>query len=291
MQLNKLVTQQSIWQYEKQFIMRDELKLVLHAWLPNEPKAVLFYVNGVQSHAKWLAPIAEYFAAQAIAIFVFDRRGHGESEGLRGDIASAEQLLEDYYEALSQVKAYAAHLPLTLFGQSMGGSILAALLAHPEFDIHVNNIVFSASALGQRKQNLSSEAYEQMLSLNGLNYVDIGLRDEDYADNEHDLKFMQQDPLLIKQMTERSKAAILSLENIYLDKENSLSKVPSCYVHPMVDPIVNITSAKNIFMQLTNQQGMIFELPSNKHYLWFTKSRILLTNWLKSYILSQGFMR
>lgn len=96
-----------------------------------QPKAILYALHGLQSHAGWYeySGIGDALAERGIAVFAFDRRGSGESTSPRGDAESSEQLLEDVNEArdysrrvLSQyysaelVKSLPQHLLAASFG-------------------------------------------------------------------------------------------------------------------------------------------------------------------------------
>ncbi len=64
---------------DARFFMRDGIKLALHSWLSQKPKAILFFVAGMHSHAGWLFEAGPYFADRSISVFCLDRRGTGIS--------------------------------------------------------------------------------------------------------------------------------------------------------------------------------------------------------------------
>lgn len=272
-----------------EYLIRDNVRLALHSWVPQKVQAVLFYIPGMQSHAGWLFEAGPEIAKSSIAIFALDRRGSGLSEGLQGDILSAEVLLDDYYCALEKIKKEYPNLPLTLLGQSLGGSILAALISRDSFKIKYDALVFCTSGLGRRHDQLTSDQYQELLKIRTTDLCPMNLPDEEMTDLPYFLDFMQQDPYGFKFMTYRARAALLEIENLYWHKTGVIQNVSSAFVRPEIDPIVNTEAAVKIFMQLTNHNGMVLQLPATKHYLWFTAQRYLLINWLTHYILTAGY--
>jgi len=92
------------------------------------PKAVLFIVNGLGEHQGRYTEMADKFIENDIAVFTFDHRGHGKSDGKRGHADSIEQLVEDCEHAMMKCRRLFLDMPFFLFGQSMGGLVVAAYL-------------------------------------------------------------------------------------------------------------------------------------------------------------------
>lgn len=266
------------------YISHDGLQLALHQWLPKQCKAVMFYLHGAQSHAGWLFEMAPYLAAHNIAVYVLDRRGAGQSEGLRGDIFTAEAILADYRIALKAIVKKHPQQPLTLFGQCLGGVILAALVAWDQFNIPYQKIIFCASALGKRY--LQSQAgYELPRATTQL--IDLPLLDEDFTEEPFYLNFIKQDPLCFKKITQRSEHALLQMDNLYMQKPGLLNDKTAVYIYPEVDPIVNLPQAITVFQQLTDKQGILKSIPGNKHYVWFSSQNRQALAWLANLIKNE----
>ncbi|MFN3233821.1 MAG: alpha/beta hydrolase [Gammaproteobacteria bacterium] len=267
-------------------IESDGAKLALHSWVPEKPKAMVYYIHGIQSHAGWLFETGSYFAEKGIAVFVVDRRGSGKSEGIRGDIGNHFQLLNDYLKILRIIRSLYIQLPLTLIGQSLGGSILSALLALPDYDVEYNKVVFCASALGKKHNEVSAIDYARVISESSMDLIDIPIKDEDFSDQSKYLDFISSDPLLYRKITKRSLASLLLMENLYLSKPGLLSEKQAVYVCPEEDPIVNLDYSISVFQKLTNEHGEVKRFQTYKHYLWFTDQSMLVHQWIVNWILS-----
>lgn len=272
-----------MFEYKIEYIVRAGAKLALHSWLPKKPKAMLFYIHGKQSHGGWLFETGPFLAKQSIVLFVLDRRGSGLSGREKGNVESLETMLLDYKMILDIVRNRFQNLPLTLFGQSFGGSVLAGLLFWNNFEINYDAVVFCASGLGLQSLHLSNKKIEldkKMVSLN--------LSDEAYTSNPKYLKFMRDDVLCAKIITESTRRAFLELEKIYCKSDCKIS-VPSFFIRPECDPIVDFDIPIEIFKNLTGNNGALLQLPLQHHYIEFSEQRFQLWRWLSSYTLTSGY--
>lgn len=104
-------------------------KLICKTWQPTDPpKAVLFIVHGLGEHMGRYEEMAKVFIDKQLAVFAFDHRGHGQSEGKKGHAESMEQFVEDVEYALMQCRSLFLDIPVFLLGHSMGGQIVASYL-------------------------------------------------------------------------------------------------------------------------------------------------------------------
>jgi alpha-beta hydrolase superfamily lysophospholipase len=63
---------------------------------------------------------------QGYKVHAYDHHGHGRSDGKRGDLLSKDQLLQDAKRVLDAVRQ---NRPMVLLGHSLGGLVVASLLA------------------------------------------------------------------------------------------------------------------------------------------------------------------
>ncbi|HVP31118.1 MAG TPA: lysophospholipase [Myxococcota bacterium] len=137
----------------KSIVRRTEARLVgsgglsLHrrAWLPPQPRRVIAVAHGYAEHAGRYDALGAWFAARGFAVHALDHRGHGRSEGPRGHVARFDDFLDDLERFLALVRGEHPDVPVTLLGHSMGGLIVASLLARGASTI--DDAVLSAAAL------------------------------------------------------------------------------------------------------------------------------------------------
>lgn len=112
--------------YENQkekFIQSSTKGLPLHLLinLADFPKANLIMAHGITENLGIFTPTASFFAKNGFNIFRYDQRGHGKSEGRRGDIEKYIYLCDDLNQIVKFVKQKYFNLPTFVIGHSMGG--------------------------------------------------------------------------------------------------------------------------------------------------------------------------
>lgn len=123
-------------------------------WRPevDEVRAVVALVHGIHEHSGRYAYVASQLMLRGIEVHAFDLRGHGESEGPRGQIESFDDYLDDLDRFIAHVQATATEAPLFLMGHSMGGLIAATWWASRPTDAFAG-LILSSPALQLPPQN------------------------------------------------------------------------------------------------------------------------------------------
>ena len=252
----------------------DGEQLALHQWPVPDAAATLFYVHGLQSHAGWLFETGPELAARGVELFVLDRRGSGASGGTRGHLESADQVLRDYATAVLRSRQLAGDRPLTVLGQSFGGSVLAALVTRAL--INADHLVFCASALGQqRARHGTGAALDALRQEGGLARVPVTLADSDYTDLQPFLDFMANDALMVRQITRSTRAAMVHLEDVYM-RGPRWTGLPAAatvsFIRPEHDSIIDLDQAWRVLTTLTDQ-AVGSDVGDARHYVEFSGGR------------------
>jgi alpha-beta hydrolase superfamily lysophospholipase len=110
---------------EGSFTGDGDLKLFYQSWRPQAapPRATLVVVHGLKDHSNHYAALAETLTRQGFAVYAFDLRGHGRSEGKRVTIGSFREYVDDLDTFMTLVREKEPGHPVFLFGHSMGGAI------------------------------------------------------------------------------------------------------------------------------------------------------------------------
>ena len=75
---------------------RDGLILFEQGWKPDsQVKAAVCLIHGVGEHSSRYVHVAQFMNQHHYAVFTFDHRGHGKSQGQRGHIPCCETVLTD----------------------------------------------------------------------------------------------------------------------------------------------------------------------------------------------------
>lgn len=103
----------------------DNLRLYAQSWAPRgDARGVVCLVHGLGEHGGRYARLATYCAERGYAFLTCDLRGHGRSEGRRGELVSYERVLDDIGLLLTEATRRHRKAPRFLYGHSMGGNLV-----------------------------------------------------------------------------------------------------------------------------------------------------------------------
>ncbi len=87
------------------------------------PKKVMCIIHGIGEHMGRYQRMADKLKEQGIAVVGMDLRGHGISEGVRGNTAPRGEILKDIDAMLDYAASFYPQVPIVLYGHSMGGNL------------------------------------------------------------------------------------------------------------------------------------------------------------------------
>ena len=93
-----------------------------HYYTTVEPRGIVVFIHGIQSHANWYAQSNSRLAQEGYHVYFLDRRGAGMNGQDRGDAPSFRRLLDDIAEFVRDKPR-----PLVVMGISWGGKLAVAL--------------------------------------------------------------------------------------------------------------------------------------------------------------------
>jgi len=109
----------------------DGLTLYSQWWKPGqaEPRATVILLHGTAAHIGAYTPWAEFLTSQGYALFAYDMRGWGQSQGFgrRAFVRSHDEYVDDLALAFAEVQRVYPDKPTFLQGESLGAGV--ALLA------------------------------------------------------------------------------------------------------------------------------------------------------------------
>lgn len=107
----------------RNFDLISGVKLVGYEWKCDRPEYVVCLVHGIGEHAGRYDRIGEYFKESGISMVGMDLRGHGLSAGTRGHTSPRADVLGDIDRLMEYIQKEYPHVPIFLYGHSMGGNI------------------------------------------------------------------------------------------------------------------------------------------------------------------------
>ena len=111
--------------------------LFYQGYLPTgKPRAILLIIHGLAEHSGRYMNVVDYFASRGYAIYGFDQRGHGRSEGMRGHVEKFSYYIDDLKTFFDMVRGKHSGEKIFIVGHSVGGTVaIAYSLRHQnEFD-------------------------------------------------------------------------------------------------------------------------------------------------------------
>ncbi len=122
---------------EGRFTGCKNLALYFQCWLPpGEPKAVLLVSHGLAEHSGRYMNIVNHFVPKGYAVYGFDQRGHGKSQGQRGYVERFSHFVSDLKTFSGIIHSKHRDAKIFIVGHSVGGTIATAYAVHyqDEFD-------------------------------------------------------------------------------------------------------------------------------------------------------------
>lgn len=109
-------------------VTSDGVNLFLRKWeskTEKPRKAAMLMLHGITAYSGPYSMIAEPLSERGFTVYGLDLRGHGLSDGNRGDSPSKERFVNDLCETIAFVKEQ--HESVVLIGHSLG--ILSSIFA------------------------------------------------------------------------------------------------------------------------------------------------------------------
>jgi len=131
----------------------DDLLLAYRTYLPQQAQAVLIFLHGGGAHSGLSynnigVDLRDDFD---IAVYMPDIRGHGSSEGARGDAPNKEQVWADINTIVQQARHRYPHHPIFVGGHSSGAGLALNYSSWPQH-ADVDGYVFLAPYFGYKSE-------------------------------------------------------------------------------------------------------------------------------------------
>lgn len=260
--------------FEADSIMSDGLKLHLDVFVADKNAPTIVFIPGTAIYALCYAEILFKLGQAGYNVVGLDPRGHGQSEGVRGDYTITE-LMRDVENTIDYAIGRFNN-KVSLLGSSQGG-ILAFYMA--AYDDRLDTVIcqnFADLAVPETTQLtrhpvlfkymriiIGGKAGEliQNAMIPMSAYIDMESIPLRYFGNIRN--FVENDPLAVKNISVR---ALQSLGNTTLHKPISLIKVPIMVFQGDRDTIFPVRFTEDIYNKLSCRKKLIV-YPGMSHAL------------------------
>jgi alpha-beta hydrolase superfamily lysophospholipase len=183
------------------FVAPDGTRLFRRSWLPRKPQRTLALVHGFAEHSGRYDHVGAWFATRDFAVHAYDHRGHGRSDGERGHVDSFSQLLDDLESFLDLVRTEHSDSPLVLMGHSLGGLVVATLLAERKPDLLCAAISAPPLELGPGVSRMRLRMARTLRRFRPQLRLGAGIDSGDLSRDPEVARAYDDDPLVFKRAT------------------------------------------------------------------------------------------
>ena len=170
---------------EGKFTGRNNFNLYWQARIPDGvPVAVLVVVHGIAEHSGRYSNLVNYFVPKGYAIYSFDLRGHGKSEGIRSYVERFSYYLDDLKIFCNIVREENKKAKIFLVGHSMGSTIAIAYAIEHQSELNgliVSGTTLKAGASINRVTILMAKILSILAPKMGVSALDANLISRDKA--------------------------------------------------------------------------------------------------------------
>jgi pimeloyl-ACP methyl ester carboxylesterase len=146
------------------FVTSDGVTLFLRKWEPqteSSRQSAMLILHGITAYSGPYAMIAEPLSERGFTVYGLDLRGHGLSDGNRGDCPNEERYVKDLCEAIAFVKE--RHENVVLIGHSLG--ILSSLFAMKNCLENISGSVLLSGGVATRAGAIREMSIGQKLKI------------------------------------------------------------------------------------------------------------------------------
>ena len=203
-------------------------------------------MHGLGEHSGRYRHIAGFFNECGFSVRCYDHRGHGRSQGKRGDVINGNPMLQDAEIIIDDFAARFSEPPF-LFGHSMGGLFAARFaLAHRS---PLRGLILSSPALALRVTPFELKMLAVLEKLGPTLCLPSGLKTSFLSHDSRTVAAYKADPLVHGKISARLLRSMLSSVEYCASHARSLA-IPTLMLVAGDDRLVDPEGSKRFFAQL-----------------------------------------
>ncbi len=242
----------------------DGTSLYYQCWLADDPRAGrnIIIHHGIGEHSGRYQPVVEAFADEQINIFALAARGHGRSQGKRGDSRGLDDFVPDLESFFAFLRdRYGVEQPI-LLGHSLGGLISIGFALRFSNQWHLRALVTSGAGL---RPHLDGTRLLQPLA--PLMTVPIGLPLDWLSHDPRTIKSYDVDPLNHGVVSLRMGVAVMDAGPELLEKAERL-QIPVLVMHGEDDKIVDVGGSVEFHQRVSSPDKELRLYPGLYHEIF-----------------------
>jgi Lysophospholipase len=255
----------------KKYVSEESIRLstglstIYRKWIPlGEPRAIIVGVHGFAEHTGRYHNLGNFLAQNGYALYMYDLRGHGKSQGEKGYIDKFENFVEDTVAFFESVKTFFPEKKVFLLGHSMGG--LIAVHTAGVLGDKINGLITSGAAVQLETSTRDRIMVSLMSKIAPKSRVKLPVKVECLSTDPEVGKRYIEDPLVLKEVTMK---LLFEFSRGVLGARDAIQKirVPALVMHGSRDCLVPVEASKMLFEGLGVQDktlkiydGMLHEI-------------------------------
>jgi alpha-beta hydrolase superfamily lysophospholipase len=237
------------------FQINSQPQLNIHHWPAQNSSHTILCVQGLGGHGGYYQWLAEEMNKKNISVVAFDLRGHGYSEGKKGDIESFSEYCIDLMRVFNELKDKFPEQKIHILGESMGSSIVTHALLKDS--LKTESLLFVSPVLEPFMSFSIKEVIKFILwapinrskpVLNLRGNEEKGCRDQ--AFNE----YLRADKLFMEKASVRFMAKLSFFMNSALKNIQNL-EYPIAVFQPQNDKVTRYKTLKKTFEKLPQKKA------------------------------------
>jgi alpha-beta hydrolase superfamily lysophospholipase len=167
---------------------------------PGQARGSIVVMHGLGEHSGRYQHLAGFFNSCGLSVRCYDHRGHGRSEGRRGDVIHGDPMLQDAQIVIDDFSSRYSTPPF-LFGHSMGGLFAARFALSQRAPLR--GLILSSPALALRLKPIDLRLLKVAEALVPWLGVPNGLRPADLCHSTAVVDAYKHDPLVHARISAR----------------------------------------------------------------------------------------
>ncbi len=266
--------------------MDDGVRLFYRGWIPERPVQIVACFHGMGAYGGHLRVIGEHLKPQNVGVYVFDLRGHGLSDGPRGDFAHIDRIIADLDVVASSLKQQHPGVPLYFLGESLAASMVLKYAAeHPGLLAGIVLVAVEIRPLVTPSTGEVLRYLPYILWKSNSSVIEMGERERLVSRDPGHFPRAQRDPLRTERFSVRSIVETHALIQEWPGLARKLD-VPSLILQGGGDLLTDPQGARDLFDAITYPDKELGNFPGAYHGLFYDPDtpRVLdtISRWLAS---------
>lgn len=235
---------------------KDGTKFYYKKDIPKNPKAIIIIVHGFAEHLGRYEYVKDRLYEADFAVYRYDLRGHGRTEGEKGHINYFSEFIEDTNELVNLAHRDLPQKPIYMLGHSMGGLITLSY-----------GLKYKNKLKGQILSGAAAKKVPQVEGIKGgliqlLNYFTPKMRikqelSEDICTDKKVVKAYDKDPLVLKDATLNFYVQFLLKGTNFVKNNIQYYNYPCFIVHGEKDKIIPKEASLYIYNNISSKDKEI----------------------------------